>query len=77
MIFNRKEWRARRAAAGKKGSPSKTAAERSAQADKDMLSAEDRASMFIDWCALSGFGLQGWPSGAYEQLVAHIKAGAA
>lgn len=37
------------------------------------LSAEDRASMFIDWCALHGFGTDGWPQGAYEQLVAHIR----
>lgn len=38
------------------------------------LTAEDRASMFIGWCALMGFGLEGWPPGAYERLVAHLDA---
>lgn len=36
------------------------------------LSPEDRASMFIDWCALSGHDQ--WPPGAYRQLVAHLRA---
>lgn len=39
------------------------------------LSAEDRAAMFMDWCALNGFGLSGWPPGARDQLVAHIRQG--
>jgi hypothetical protein len=38
-----------------------------------VLNAETRASMFIDWCALQGFGREGWPPGAYAQLVAHLK----
>ena len=33
----------------------------------------DRASMFIEWCALQGFGLRGWPEGAHAQLVAHMQ----
>lgn len=33
----------------------------------------DRASMFIEWCALCGFGLNGWPDGAHAQIVAHIE----
>ena len=38
------------------------------------LNAEDRARMFIDWCAIQGFPSKaGWPAGAYEQLVAHIR----
>jgi len=28
--------------------------------------------MFIEWCALHGFGLSGWPEGAHKQLVAHL-----
>jgi hypothetical protein len=37
------------------------------------MSPEDRASLFIEWCALHGLGLEGWPEGAYEQLVSHIR----
>lgn len=37
------------------------------------LPAEERASLFIEWCALHGFGLEGWPDGAHAQLVAHLK----
>jgi hypothetical protein len=39
------------------------------------ISAEERAEMFIAWCALRGFGVDGWPHGAFEQLVSHIAAG--
>jgi hypothetical protein len=39
-----------------------------------VLSAEDRASMFIEWCALHKFPARDrWPDGAYEQLVGHIR----
>lgn len=31
---------------------------------------QERASMFIEWCALKGFGTNGWPEGAFEQLTA-------
>ncbi len=34
--------------------------------------AGQKASAFIEWCALSGFGMNGWPKGAYEQLVGHL-----
>lgn len=33
----------------------------------------DRASMFIEWCALRGFGTEGWPEGAHAELVAHLR----
>lgn len=44
--------------------------------DVGVLTAEERASMFIDWCALHDFGVDanGWPDGAYQQLVEHIRA---
>lgn len=29
----------------------------------------------MEWCALRGFGKSGWPEGAYEQLVGHIRQG--
>lgn len=38
------------------------------------LSAEDRAYMFIDWCALNGISNYDWPPGVYKQLVAHLRA---
>ena len=34
--------------------------------------ASQQATMFIEWCALSGLGVNGWPKGAYEQLVGHL-----
>lgn len=34
---------------------------------------EERASMFIDWCALHGFGTSRWPADAPAQLAAHIR----
>lgn len=37
--------------------------------------AEQSASDFIDWCALHGFGLQGWPEGAHGQLTTRIMQG--
>lgn len=40
----------------------------------DWINPKDRASMFIEWCALHGFGIQGWPDGAHDQLVAHMQA---
>ena len=40
------------------------------------LSAEDRATMFVEWCWLQNSpGWQGLPPGAYEELVAHIRQG--
>ena len=51
----------------------KEANERAASAD-DEFDAKDRASMFLDWCALHKFGLAGWPAGACDQLVAHMRA---
>lgn len=35
---------------------------------------EDSAAMFMDWCALHGFGLAGWPPGACKQICAHLAA---
>lgn len=32
-----------------------------------------RATMFIEWCALSDFGLDGWPQGSHAQLAAHME----
>ena len=38
------------------------------------LTAEERASMFIEWCSLQNIpGWRGLPLGAYDQLVAHIR----
>lgn len=45
------------------------------RAGSGQLSAEDRSTMFMEWCALRGFGKSGWPEGAYEQLVGHIRQG--
>jgi hypothetical protein len=39
------------------------------------FSAEERAGMFMAWCAMHGFGLSGWPEGAAERLADHIRAG--
>lgn len=40
------------------------------------FSAEERASMFIEWCSLQNIpGWRGLPLGAYDQLVAHIRQG--
>jgi hypothetical protein len=45
-------------------------------AKRPRLSAEHRASQFIDWCTLHGLGSQDWPPGSYNQLVAHLRAAA-
>ena len=38
-----------------------------------VLTLEDRASMFIEWCALKGFGCEGWPEGAHKALLGHFR----
>lgn len=42
-----------------------------------VLTPEDRASMFIEWCALQGFPREGWPKDAYKHLLASFTSAAA
>ncbi len=41
--------------------------------ESHILTAEDRATMFIEWCAISAEGPMCWPEGAHRQLVAHFE----
>lgn len=44
------------------------------QVARDWLLPDDRWEMFVEWCALHGFGHDGWPDGAKDQFLAALQA---
>jgi hypothetical protein len=41
-----------------------------------VLTPEQRASLFMDWCAAHGLPTRSWPSGSFNQLVSQFRAAA-